>query len=198
MTFSIHLHLNCFWGIFLTHSSSEYEWFLRSIWAIVMKMGLGTHFTPTMLLALTLRITWLCNSHQFFLTQCLLSALRITPPAFPIWSFYSLFFFLACKLPWLAYKESTNSHSPFFLYLTVKRRRDVSNLFHYFLDHTYREVRVDLGVMTMKGYSPNLQNWSLTIKCSLVSYLGHHPFVGSGEGLTPLQEIPSAYSNAHN
>ena len=46
---------------------------------------------PTMLLAPTLRITRLCNSHQLLLTQCLLSALRITPPASPIWSFYSLF-----------------------------------------------------------------------------------------------------------
>ena len=33
-------------------------------------------------------------------------------------------------------------------------------------------VKVDLGVMPMKRYSPDLQNWSLTIRCSnLLSFL---------------------------
>ena len=36
-------------------------------------------------------------------------------------------------------------------------------------------VRVDMGVMTMKGYAtlPDLQNWSLSIRCSLMPYSGH-------------------------
>ena len=45
----------------------------------------------TQYLLSALRITRLCNSHQLLLTQCLLSTPRITPPASPIWSFYSLF-----------------------------------------------------------------------------------------------------------
>ena len=44
-------------------------------------------------------------------------------------------FLLICKLTIFAYKESTNSNSFFFLFLTVKRRHDVSNLFYYILDH---------------------------------------------------------------
>ena len=40
----------------------------------------------------------------------------------------------------------------------------------YDLNRYYHSGSVDLGVMTMKGYSPDLNNWSLTIRCSLVSY----------------------------
>ena len=36
-------------------------------------------------------------------------------------------------------------------------------------------------------HSPNLQDWSFTIRCSLVSYLRHLFFFGGGGGLTPLQ-----------
>ena len=44
-------------------------------------------------------------------------------------------------------------------------------------------IRVNLTVMTMKGYStsPTFQDWSLTIRCSIVSYTGH-----LWVGLTPM------------
>ena len=119
----------------------------------LMKKGGRNSFMPTMLLAPTLRITWLCNSHQLLLTQCLLStlritrlcnlhqllltqcllsALRITPPASPIWSFYSLFFSSYANY---RYSHIRSPQTLFFLFPIVKRRRDVSNLFYYILNH---------------------------------------------------------------
>ena len=72
---------------------------------------------------------------QLLLTQCLLSTLRITPPpASPIWSFDSLFSSYANYC--YSHIRSPQTHIPlFFLFPTVKHRCDVSNLFHYFLDH---------------------------------------------------------------
>ena len=69
-------------------------------------------FTPTILLAPTFRVTRLCNSHQLLLTQCLLSALRITPPASPIWSFYSLFSYANYCY---SHIRSPKTHIPLFL-----------------------------------------------------------------------------------
>ena len=45
-------------------------------------------------------------------------------------------------------------------------------------------IRVNLGVMAIKGYSPELQKWKLTVRCRLVSYSGQ-PFFAWG-GLIPL------------
>ena len=49
------------------------------------------------------------------------------------------------------------------------------------------QFRVHLGVMAMKGYAtcPNLQNWSLTVKCNLVSYPGHPFFLQKGSSYPP-------------
>ena len=86
------------------------------------------------LLALTFRVTRLHNSHQLLLTQCLLSAFRITPP--PIWSFYSLFSSYANYR--YSHIRSPQTHIPLFFFSPmVKHRRDVSNLFHYFLFHSF-------------------------------------------------------------
>ena len=53
-------------------------------------------------------------------------------------------------------------------------------------------VRVNLGVIAMKGYStfPKLQDWSLTIRCSLLSYSRH--LLGGGRSA----EVQLAYSTA--
>ena len=91
----------------------------------------------TQCLLSALRITRLCNSHQLLLTQCLLSALRITHSCLANLVFLLPLLLLICKLPIFVYKESTNSHSFFFLFLMVRHRRDVSNLFYYILDHIY-------------------------------------------------------------
>ena len=52
------------------------------------------------------------------------------------------------------------------------------------------QIKVKLGVMAMKQYFLNLQDWSLTIRCRLVSYHG-------GGGLTTLQRFSQlVYSTA--
>ena len=58
----------------------------------------------------------------------------------------------------------------------------------------FPQVTVDLGVIAMKGYSPWLQDWSLTIRFRLVSYPGYNFFVGGGGSLISRQEMQSAYS----
>ena len=71
-------------------------------------------FTPTMLLAPTFRVTRLRNSRQLLLTQCLLSAFRITPPASPIWPFYSFFSSYANYL--YSHIRSPQTHIPLFFF----------------------------------------------------------------------------------
>ena len=93
-----------------------------------------------------LRITQLCNSHQLLNSMSTLHSQNNIPCFTNLVFLYPLL--LICKLPLLAYKESTNSHSSFFLFSTVKRRRDVSNLFHYFLDHK----GLDLSSNKCPGY----------------------------------------------
>ena len=88
-------------------------------------------FTPTMLLTPTFRVTRLRNSRQFFLTQCLLSAFRITPPASPVWSFYSLFSSYANHR--YSYIRNPQTHIPLFFFSRRSNADAMSNLFHYFL-----------------------------------------------------------------
>ena len=53
------------------------------------------------------------------------------------------------------------------------------------------QIRVDLGVIAMKSYFTDRQNWSITIRCNLVSYPQHSFFFGGG---ILLQRIQSVYS----
>ena len=55
---------------------------------------------------------------------------------------------------------------------------------------------MDLGVMAMKN-SLRLQNKSLTIQCSLVSYPGHHIEVGAYNSAEDTASVEDTNSTGH-
>ena len=134
------------WG-WINHSN--YSWVHLYIYIYCNEKRGRNSFTPTMLLAPTFRVTRIRNSHRLLLTQCLLSAFRITPPASPIWSFYSLFSSYANYR--YSHIRSPQTHIPLFFF---SRRSNADamcgNLFHYFLYHTHIYIYIYIYIITVK------------------------------------------------
>ena len=80
------------------------------------------------------------------------------------------------RVNWSIYFNSMSTYPEYFYVKRLGNCIHCMFIFRFFEQLFIKCIRVDLGVMEMKWYSKllrSLENFSLTIRCSLVSYLRH-------------------------